>query len=84
MLDEEDIDAIARRVAALVTPAPEQYIKADEAAVLLQVPKTWLLAEARADRVPHVRFGRYVRFSSTALLDWAQDCAPGPRARDAA
>ena len=37
-------------------------LDAKAAAQLLGVPASWVLAQARADRIPHVRFGRYVRF----------------------
>ncbi len=33
-------------------------LDAKGAAVLLNVPASWVLAEARADRIPHVRLGR--------------------------
>ena len=39
-------------------------LNAERAAALLSVPATWVLAEARANRVPHVRLGRYVRFEA--------------------
>jgi len=52
------------------------------AAELLSVPKTWLLAEARADRIPHVRLGRYVRFDADELTEWVQTSRRhGPRPR---
>jgi excisionase family DNA binding protein len=57
------------------------------AAELLSVPKTWLLAEARADRIPHIRLGRYVRFDPHELTEWVQTSrrrGPRPRQRDAA
>jgi excisionase family DNA binding protein len=46
---------------------------------LLSVPASWVLAEARADRIPHVRFGRYVRFDRETLLAWTAERARGPR-----
>ncbi len=46
-------------------------VDAKAAGVLLGVPATWLLAEARRDRVPHVRLGRYVRFDPVSLADWS-------------
>jgi excisionase family DNA binding protein len=52
------------------------------AAELLSVPATWLLSEARADRIPHVRLGRYVRFDADELTEWVQTtrrCGPRPR-----
>lgn len=41
-----------------VTP----LMNATQAAELLGVPPSWLLAQARRRAVPHVRLGRYVRF----------------------
>lgn len=52
------------------------------AAELLSVPKTWLLTEARADRVPHVRLGKYVRFDADELTEWVETTRRrGPRPR---
>lgn len=60
-----------------------QLVKADQAAELLDVPKSWILAEARADRIPHVRLGKYVRFDPHELETWWKSRARGPRRRDA-
>ena len=54
-------------------------LTAEQAAELLAVPKTWVLAEARADRCPHIRLGRYVRFDADELLAWARERARGPK-----
>ncbi|MEJ7893531.1 MAG: helix-turn-helix domain-containing protein [Solirubrobacteraceae bacterium] len=54
-------------------------LDAGQAAALLSVPKSWVLAEARADRIPHVRLGRYVRFEADALEAWWQSRSRGPR-----
>jgi excisionase family DNA binding protein len=40
---------------------------AGQAAQLLGVPKSWLLAQARAGKAPHVRLGRYVRFQHSDI-----------------
>lgn len=53
-------------------------IDAAEAGELLGVPKSWVLAEARADRVPHVRLGRYVRFEPDELERWWRQRRRGP------
>lgn len=45
----------------------------------LNVPPRWVLAEARADRIPHVRLGRYVRFDPDQLHVWAKERTRGPR-----
>ena len=45
-------------------------LDAKAAARLLGVPPTWLLAQARAGRIPHHRLGHYVRFSAEDLREW--------------
>jgi excisionase family DNA binding protein len=54
-------------------------LDAKDAAKLLNVPASWVLAEARADRIPHVRLGRYVRFDADDLREWAKERRRGPR-----
>ena len=54
-------------------------IDATQASQLLGVPKTWVLAEARADRIPHVRLGRYVRFDPAAIEAWWRARLRGPQ-----
>jgi excisionase family DNA binding protein len=67
------------------TLAAAPLLDAAEAGRLLSVPASWVLAEARADRIPHVRLGRYVRFSATELEEWWRARMRGPwRARGAA
>jgi excisionase family DNA binding protein len=53
-------------------------LDAKGAAALLNVPATWVLAEARADRIPHVRLGRYVRFDAGELQVWWLSRRRGP------
>jgi hypothetical protein len=48
-------------------------LDAQQASALLNVPASWLLAQARADRVPHMRLGRYVRFDGEELLHWVRN-----------
>lgn len=57
-------------------------LTAAEAAALLSVPKSWVLAEARANRIPHVRIGRYVRFRRDSLIAWVDARERGPVRRD--
>jgi excisionase family DNA binding protein len=52
-----------------------------QAAEILNVPKSWIAAEARAGRIPHVRLGRYVRFNRDELMQWCDGRSVGPRAR---
>lgn len=63
-------------------------LDADQAAAMLGLYgrdhrplRTWVLAEARANRIPHVRLGRYVRFDEDELAAWAAQRCRGPRSR---
>lgn len=42
---------------------------------------SWVLAEARADRIPHTRLGKYPRFDPEVVRDWwrARQRGPVPR-----
>lgn len=53
-------------------------IDAKAAGELLGVPYTWLLRQARAEAVPHIRLGHYVRFDDEQLLAWAHERSRGP------
>jgi hypothetical protein len=46
---------------------------------LLGVPGSWLLAQARRDKVPHVRLGKYVRFDPDDLERWIVSVKRGPK-----
>ncbi len=54
---------------SLATP----LLDARAASQLLGVPPTWLLAQARARKVPHHRLGHYVRFSAEDLTRWLEE-----------
>ena len=55
-------------------------IDAKAASTLLGVPYTWLLAQARAGRIPHHRLGHYVRFDPDDLARWLEENRIEPHA----
>jgi excisionase family DNA binding protein len=57
---------------------PRPLLDARGAGALLNVPASWVLTEARANRIPHVRLGRYVRFDGDELRTWWQARRRGP------
>lgn len=61
-----------------VGPCVTALLDAAAAGRQLCVPASWVLAEARADRIPHVRLGRYVRFDADELDAWWRARARGP------
>lgn len=48
----------------------KQLLNAEQAAEILNVPASWVLAQARAQAIPCVRLGRYVRFDLADLERW--------------
>jgi hypothetical protein len=74
-------DALAARVAERLADQPpaDALLDAKAAGALLGVPASWLLREARADRVPHVRLGHYVRFDRDELIAWRKAQTRGPK-----
>jgi excisionase family DNA binding protein len=65
------------RGVAVPSPFPT-LIDARAAGRLLGVPHTWLLAQARAGRIPHHRLGHYVRFNPEDLKVWLAETRSGP------
>jgi excisionase family DNA binding protein len=83
-LTADDIAAIVAALQATQPPPPSPapaLLDAEAAAALLDVPKSWVMAEARAGRIPHVKLGKYVRFEADELEAWWRSRASGPRPR---
>lgn len=80
-----NIQELAAELAPLIVEhlRPNALLNSEQAGALLNVPKSWLLAEARAQRVPHRRLGRYVRFDADELLAWCDGHSAGPPMRAA-
>jgi excisionase family DNA binding protein len=47
-----------------------RLLTAAEVAERLSVPESWVRAETRADRMPHLELGRYRRYEWAAVVDW--------------
>jgi excisionase family DNA binding protein len=62
--------------------APDRLLHASEAAAFLDVPVSWVRQETRAERIPHIKLGRYRRYQKEALVAWIAQRQGGPsRAR---
>lgn len=63
-----DIAALAAELAPLLAAElnPDRLLDDKGAAALLGVPASWVAAEARAKRIPHVRLGHYRRYAATS------------------
>jgi excisionase family DNA binding protein len=56
----------------IAEPRSTSLLDAEAVAEMLGMGKDWIYAEARADRIPHVKLGRYTRFRREAIEDWIQ------------
>jgi excisionase family DNA binding protein len=61
-------------------PRPSRLLTADEVASLLQVTRSWVYAETRAHRIPHVPLGRYIRYREDAIYAWIEQLEDDPDA----
>jgi excisionase family DNA binding protein len=48
----------------------ERLLTAEEVADLLAVPTSWVRAETRVGRLPHVALGRYRRYDRETVVAW--------------
>lgn len=53
-------------------------LTADQVAELLAVPRSWVYAETRAGRLPHVPLGRYYRYSRSSIEAFIAGLERGP------
>lgn len=58
-----------------------RLLNSAEAADLLGVPESWVLSSARAQRIPSVKLGHYVRFDEAELREWWRRRQRGPRSK---
>ena len=80
-LADDQLAELAVLVAGAQAP---RLVDAAAAAAMLGVPKSWVMAEARANRIPHVQLGRYVRFDPAEVEAWWRGRSKGPARRRAA
>jgi excisionase family DNA binding protein len=55
----------------------DRLLDANEVAARLNVPESWVRAETRAGRLPHVALGRYRRYSWSAIEQWLAEQSGG-------
>jgi excisionase family DNA binding protein len=59
------------------TASGEDLLTASEVATLLRMTSGWVYQETRANRIPHLRLGRYVRYRRSAIEAWMGDIENG-------
>jgi len=61
----------------LIDGPEDPLMTAGEVALLLRVTTAWVYAQTRANHIPHVPLGRYVRYRRSAVLGWIQEMERG-------
>lgn len=49
--------------------ADDRIVDAEGAATITGIPKTWYEEQARRNTIPHLRFGKYLRFRLSEVLE---------------
>lgn len=62
----------------LVDGAEDPLMTAGEVARLLRVTTAWVYTQTRANHIPHVQLGRYVRYRRSAVLGWLDEIEQEP------
>jgi excisionase family DNA binding protein len=55
----------------------ERLLRAEEVAERLTVPTSWVREHTRSGEIPHVRLGRWVRYSTADVDAWIDECKTG-------
>ena len=80
-LDQEDIEAIAQRVAEILRPmfARNGRVEAEETifdvatlAVYLKVDESWVYKQVSLKTIPYFKTGKYTRFRKSAIDKWTE------------
>jgi excisionase family DNA binding protein len=78
-IDEQDIEAIARKVVELTKPCncnskPDNEIfDVPELASYLKVNNTWVYKQVQLRTIPFFKSGRYIRFKKSLIDQWIQE-----------
>ena len=54
-----------------------QLLTAEDVAAMLGMGTDWIYAQVRANRIPHVKLGRYVRFRAESIEQWLGELERG-------
>ena len=73
-LDEVDSHRTTRPRAPAPAPTPSvsdpRLLTVNELCERLRVKRSWVYEQVRQDAIPHVRVGRYIRFSWPQVEEW--------------
>jgi excisionase family DNA binding protein len=73
-----ECSSIEKKALVTTTSSNGTLLTASEVAEMLHVPTTWVYAETRAGRLPHVKLGRYYRYSRASIEAFIAGLERGP------
>lgn len=73
--------ALAKLTAPPRTSTPDKLVDAETMATLLDVPTNWVRDAARAERIPSLKLGHYVRFEPAAVMEAIKKLPPSHNSR---
>ena len=59
------------------TAAPDRLLSAAEVAAIIGMSKRWVEEQARADEIPHVPLGRFIKFRREDVDAWIAEQVRG-------
>lgn len=68
-MDKEGVRPLTRENSA-ATDDLADLLTLNEVVAWLRVPRSWVYERTRKGQIPHVKLGKYLRFSRQALAEW--------------
>jgi excisionase family DNA binding protein len=68
-MDEKGVRPLTRENSA-ATDDLADLLTLDEVVAWLRVPRSWVYERTRKGQIPHVKLGKYLRFSRQAVAEW--------------
>ncbi len=79
VLDQEDVELIAQRVAEIITPllstkdgGDEPFFDVPALAEYLRVDESWIYQQVHLRKIPYYKLGKYVRFRKSEIEEWSK------------
>ncbi|MGB9935201.1 helix-turn-helix domain-containing protein [Thermodesulfovibrio yellowstonii] len=80
---EEEIKLLAKELTKIILPEIKKAITDDEILTFeqtcefLKCNRSWLYERVRLKEIPHIKTGRYLKFSKKELLKWLEKHSTG-------
>jgi excisionase family DNA binding protein len=56
----------------------EKLLNIEELAENLGLDESWIYTKTRTKEIPHIKLGKYLRFSENSILEWLDSHKQGP------